>query len=314
MTATGTLTRVAAYACGLALLFGAAFALGAAAGPLRAEPASTGHPGGHRGETSGGAHDGSGEHHSTGTAAAAAMPAPAGGLATSHSGYTLTLDGDRLSAGRPVELHFTITGPDGKPVTDFTRQHGKRLHLIVVRRDLRGYQHLHPALDAATGRWSVPLILSAAGDYRVFADFTPLAGAPLTLGTDLHVAGRYRPEPLPAPASRTTVDGYVVTVRGALTPSTSAALTLAVSRDGRPVRDLQRYLAAYGHLVVLRDGDLAYLHVHPEESAHTAATAGGGPEVRFRAEVPSAGAYRLFFDFRHLGTVHTAELTVEATP
>jgi hypothetical protein len=83
------------------------------------------------------------------------------------------------------------------------------------------------------------------------------------------------------------------------------AVAVRVSRDGEPVTDLEPYLGAYGHLVALREGDLAYLHVHPE---------GGdaGPEVPFAVEVPSAGGYRLFFDFRHEGVVRTAELAVRS--
>ena len=70
--------------------------------------------------------------------------------------------------------------------------------------------------------------------------------------------------------------------------------------------DLEPYLGAYGHLVALREGDLAYLHVHPEDGD-------AGPEVPFAVEVPSAGGYRLFFDFQHDGVVRTAELAVAAT-
>lgn len=40
-------------------------------------------------------------------------------------------------------------------------------------------------------------------------------------------------------------------------------LTLSVAKGTHPVTDLQPYLGAYGHLVALRQGDLAYLHVHP---------------------------------------------------
>ncbi len=71
--------------------------------------------------------------------------------------------------------------------------------------------------------------------------------------------------------------------------------------------DLQRYLGAFGHLVALRAGDLAYLHVHPEESVKA------GPEITFYAEVPSGGDYRLFLDFQHDGKVRTADFTARAT-
>jgi hypothetical protein len=159
----------------------------------------------------------------------------------------------------------------------------------------------------------VPVDLSDPGVYRVFADFTPADRADgLTLGTDLSVAGTYRPRHLP-PVSRTAeVDGYTVTLDGELTPGQESELTLSVSRDGRPVTDLQPYLEAYGHLVALRDGDLAYLHVHPHGSPGDGSTA-PGPDVTFSAAVPSEGAYRLFLDFRHGDEVRTAEFTATTT-
>ena len=76
--------------------------------------------------------------------------------------------------------------------------------------------------------------------------------------------------------------------------------------------DLQPYLGAYGHLVALREGDLAYLHVHPEGTPGAGGTP-PGPTIGFRAEVPGAGGYRLFLDFQEGGVVRTAEFTVAAT-
>ena len=122
---------------------------------------------------------------------------------------------------------------------------------------------------------------------------------------DLAVAGDFAPQPLPEPATAFKVDGYTVVLDGQLVPGQESELTLSVSRAGQPVTDLQPYLAAYGHLVALREGDLAYLHVHPQDGD-------AGPEVPFAVEVPSPGGYRLFFDFKHDGVVRTAELAVRS--
>jgi hypothetical protein len=198
-------------------------------------------------------------------------------------------------------------------VTRYEEAHEKDLHLIVARRDLSGFQHVHPTLDPQDGTWSVPLTFEDAGDYRVFADFSPAGdeAGPLTLGADVAVAGAYEPEPLPTPTRETTVDGYTVALEGDLAAGADSELTLSVSRDGQPVTDLQPYLGAYGHLVALRAGDLAYLHVHPEGSPGDGQTA-SGPGITFHTQAPSAGAYRLYLDFQHNGTVHTAEFTVTA--
>ena len=95
-------------------------------------------------------------------------------------------------------------------------------------------------------------------------------------------------------------------VAGRLTAGQTSRLTMAIAKGAQPVADLQPYLGAYGHLVVLRAGDLAYLHVHPERS-DTA-----GPEVTFDVEVPTPGAYRMFLDFQHGGVVRTASVTAAA--
>ena len=138
--------RVAAFAAAVGVAFGAAALAGAALDPLR-DAGGDGH--GHATATAG-AHGGG---HAT-EAVAAALP----GLAVSEGGYALAPEASTLPLGRPAELRFRILGPDGAAVTDIDVEHERRMHLIVVRRDLTGYQHLHPTLDA-TGTWSVRLRL-----------------------------------------------------------------------------------------------------------------------------------------------------------
>ncbi len=295
MTPAATL---GAYAGALALVFAAAVGIGGAVGPVGTAGAETSTP----------AH-GTAEHAPAPGEPAA--PAPAGlvpgGLAVAADGYALELATTTQAPGAAGTLRFVVTGPDGEPLTDYTRSHEKDLHLIVVRRDLTGYQHLHPTRDAS-GTWSVPLSLAAPGPYKVLADFTPAGrDRPLVLAADLTAPGPYAPEPLPAPSAATSVDGYDVSLDGELVAGTSSPLTFTVRRDGRPVTDLEPYLGAYGHLVALREGDLAYVHVHP----HGESTP--GPDIAFEADVPSAATYRLFLDVAHAGVVRTAELTATAT-
>ncbi len=293
-------TKVAAFAVGLLAVFGAATAVGALANTGGAGAnGSSGGPAASETEMAG---------HAPTTAAEAHLP---GGLVVSQDDYTLSLAERQLSRSEAAPLRFQILGPNGAAVTDYTREHGKDLHLIAVRRDLTHFQHVHPQLDG-DGTWSVPLDLSEAGVYRVFADFTPAGrDTGLTLGTDLSVAGPFEPEPLP-PTSRTAeVDDYTVQLDGELVPGQESKLALTVSQQGRPVDDLQPYLEAYGHLVALRDRDLAYLHVHPAGRPGDGTTE-PGPEVVFYATAPSAGAYRLFLDFQHGDQVRTAEFSVTA--
>jgi len=298
-----TAAKLGAYGLSLAVVFGGATAIGSATGPI----GHNGTPARHMSASAAG----SGQMASMNHRSAALRAVTPTGLEISADGYTMVPAATTLEAGNGVPFAFRIDGPDGDPITAYDEVHDKALHLIVVRRDLSHYQHVHPVRDAH-GTWSIPLDLSAPGTYRVLADFQPTgADMSLTLGADVSVPGAQSATPLPPPSNVTTVDGYRVTLHGNLVPGRESTLALSVSKDGKSVTDLQPYLAAYGHLVALRSGDLAYLHVHPDGApgdGHTRA----GPAITFHAQVPSVGTYRLYLDFRHDSQVHTAELTAEA--
>lgn len=230
------------------------------------------------------------------------------GLAVTDAGYALQPSRDVVPAGSAVPFSFRIVGPQGEAVRRYVRAHEKDLHLVVVRRDLAAFQHVHPVLSA-DGVWSVSLNLTGAGGYRVFADFEPAGlGDGLTLGVDLSVGGQFTPIALPAPADTAGVEDYEVALIGAPVAGQAADMTFTIARAGHEVTDLQPYLGAFGHLVSLRAGDLAYLHTHPSEEAHAGGS--GGPTVSFMTSFPTPGSYRLFLDFRHAGTVRTAAFTV----
>ncbi|RIV37058.1 hypothetical protein [Micromonospora radicis] len=300
-----TATKLGGFALGLAAVFGAAYGVGQVTGPVTTVVADE-HPGtvGHAPAVPGPEADGSGHHpDDPGTDAPDPAGRQPGGLLVADRGYTLVpVDAP------PGEFAFRITGPDGQSVTGYDVSHDKRMHLIVARRDLSGFRHVHPEL-AADGTWRVASPLDSPGVWRAFADFTPTGAEPLTLGVDVTVPGQLTERPLPAPASSSTVDGYTVELAGTPQPGRASTLTLTVRRDGVPVTDLDPYLGAYGHLVALRRGDLGYLHVHPEGVPGDGRTA-AGPRVSFTTEFPSAGAYRLYLDFSHGGKVRTAEFTV----
>ncbi|MEU7020395.1 hypothetical protein ABZ990_07015 [Streptomyces sp. NPDC046203] len=317
--------KITAFAAALAATFGTAYGVGKGVGPI-GEPAKAEHAG-HTAQAEGGAGAGSGEgahagHEGAGASKGSEGAAPgghagheghgeeanapvAGGLTVSEDGYTLALDAPTAKAGKST-LKFSIKGPGGKKVTAFTKEHDKELHFIVASRDLTTYHHLHP-VKAADGSWTADADLPAAGAYKAFADFKPAAAGAknITLGADLSVPGAYAPKAMPAVKATADVDGYQVRLGGTLDPGKPGELKLTIGKGGKPVTNLEPYLGAYGHLVALRDGDLAYLHVHPNEG-------GPGPDVSFTATAPSAGTYRLFLDFQHEGKVHTAAFTVRA--
>lgn len=234
-----------------------------------------------------------------------------GGLAVEQDGYLLSEVSTPDHIGESGELSFTIAGPDGAPVTAFETAHEQELHLIVVRSDGTQFRHVHPAMDEA-GRWSVPWQWEAAGTYRVYADIVPAApGESLTLTRTVDVAGDLTPAAPVETSTADEVDGFQVSVDGQLVAGSESTVTISVTRNGQPVTTLEPFLGAYGHLVTLREGDLAYLHVHPD-GADPVEGETSGPEVQFATTAPSPGRYYLYFDFQVDGQVHTAQFVLDA--
>lgn len=302
-----TAARLTLYGLGVVVAFGGAFGLAGALVPtsLVNEWTKGTEMNSHQSE------HGTGE---TGTSSSTNTTADSlKGLALGLNGYVLSPIEAPAGVGESGVLHFQIQDASGIPVTAFSTEHDKDLHLIVTRSDGSQFRHVHPVLDKATGTWSLPWEWSEAGSYRVFADFTPADAdaSGLTLTRTVQVAGEFVPV-VPRPTLVAEVDGFTVSLEGDLVTGTASDLVLTVTRDGEPVTALEPYLGAFGHLVALRDGDLAYLHVHAEgDKPSTGETS--GPEIAFAAEAPTAGRYLLYLDFQVDGRVHTAEFVVDAT-
>ncbi len=294
---TSPAATLAAYGAGLVVAFATAYGIAGAVVPEDAAATRTA-----------GAVD-HGEHAAAGAGHESAGHLPQG-LAISADGLTLAPVTAPHAVGEAGTLAFRIAGADGAPVTGYRAEHEKELHLIVVRADGGLFRHVHPSLDRATGTWSLPWTWAAAGSYRLYADFATADGAAVTLTRTVEVAGEYAPAD-PAPSRTARVDGFTVTLDGTVTAGAASPVTLRVERDGAPVTALQPYLGAFGHLVALRQGDLAFLHVHPE-GAEPAPGATGGPTIAFRVQAPTPGRYLLYLDFQVDGAVHTAPFVVDA--
>jgi hypothetical protein len=279
------LARLASFAVAAALIFAGAALAGSRIDVHPGQPAT----------------EKAGMHTMAADGAATMAPQPVRGLAVSEKGLTLELARRSAPRGKPFELAFRILDRSGRTVRDFDVEHTKRMHFIVVRRDMTGFQHLHPT-ENPDGTWSVPVTLPRAGSYRVFADFS-VDDKPYTLADDVTVDGPVTSQALPAPVRSVDVDGLrVALTEGAAKAGAESELAFTVTRNGKPVA-IQDYLGAKGHLVALRQGDLAFLHVHPDENS-----------LKFMATFPTAGNYRLFLQFKtDDGRLHTAAFTQEVT-
>jgi len=228
-----------------------------------------------------------------------------------------------LVAGRPFHLTLRVTHPDtGKVITSFETVHDKQYHLFIVGHDLQTFQHLHPALQP-DGTWAIDVTVPTPGYYRILSDFVPTGGAPQFLGRTLVTAN---------------FDGDLDSQRASLAPdvvfskragSITANLTfepriltagefghlqfeLTDAQTGQPVTDLQPYLGAFGHTLILSEDLLDSVHSHPTDWLEGGIATGlGGPRVTFEGYMPRPGRYRSWTQFLRNGELNTVSFTFE---
>jgi len=197
---------------------------------------------------------------------------------------TIAPDGTRT-------IGFRLETLAGKPVTKFDVVHAALLHVAIVRPDLSGFQHIHPTI-AKDGSWEVSL--KEHGQWHLVFESTPSGNAnPVIVSANLDDEKKVPAVALPAPNDDVTVDGLRV-----LRSGLSFAITQA---DGSPAQGLEPYLGQPAHLIAIRQGDLAYVHLHPQLMSGM---------MMFGTTFPQPGTYRLFLQFGHNGTVLTVPFTV----
>lgn len=245
---------------------------------------------------------------------------PAGQRASGPPPFRLELESvpARARAGEPVELRLRVRRRGGELVTAFERMHERLLHLILVRRDLGVFAHEHPEL-LPDGTFRLIHRFPTAGQYQVFADLAPLAAGNHVLQQSLRVDG---PAPTPFSLRSATVEGQEprqhdgTLVRLALSPAalpvgreTGIAFRLTGAARGEAVSDLEPYLGAMGHLILVHEDGTTFVHSHPDSRQ---AAAGRNGTVFFVARFPKPGRYRGWAQFQRRGKVLTSDFVFEA--
>ncbi len=239
----------------------------------------------------------------------------------SHRSYCLKTDssGKTYSVNAPNEYSFSVVDDQGNTLKNFEITHTKPMHVIVVRKDLAYFQHVHPTFDQTTGAFSFKdLTFPADGTYRIFADFAPgggqedAMGMPLavTISEDIPVGtgANYTPQALGSEEKVKTFSGYQVALSAdqAFVSGKEVTLTFKLKQNSKPVTDLEPYLGALGHSVILREDNLDFIHAHPMEDV----TAPQTGKVDFMVDFPEAGRYKVFTQFQRGGKVFTTDFVV----
>jgi hypothetical protein len=207
-----------------------------------------------------------------------------------------------VQAGRPATLALRVQDARGQPVPTLSLSHGKPMHLFVISNDLQSFAHVHPEPRGA--EFALEHTFETGGDYTLFVDYARPAGgdAPVERHA-LRVEGPARPGGAltETPATQHS-GGLAFTLHGgdAVRAGAGAHLHVAVAdvATGRPVEDLEPYLGAMAHFVVLSADGKDFLHVHPLDTRP-------GQGVAAHAVFPRAGLYKLWVQVQRQGRVVT---------
>ncbi len=273
-------------------------------------------------------------------------------LRPNESALTLKTEGATMPSGQPSRLSFQVRSPRGTPVRFLEFVHEKPLHLLIVSEDLAEFAHVHPELTVGD-RYEVTHTFAHGGRYRLYADFTPPGEAQRIVSFTLTVEGRHRQlEKLTADDALTKIydAGLAKPEMNAITGSTGInqpdvprgshsqdllQLTLMPKQQlragedieftftvrdvatGKPVANLEPYLGAWAHFVLIDPNHTSFIHAHPlEDSAnvkptqinqahvHSAESLGPPPtEIRTIVSFPRAGLYKLWAQFQVNGQI-----------
>jgi hypothetical protein len=217
----------------------------------------------------------------------------------------------RARGMRVTGLRLRVNDPDGRRVTTFATVHEREFHLFIIGRSLEYFAHVHPVAAGQDGRFDLEHELPS-GEYMVLADFLPYGGTTQMLQRAIVTpgyAGRLfdAPPRLVEGPAETVVDGVRVRVADAdLAAGKPGCLQFALSdaSSGAPITDLEPFLAAPAHLLIVKPDLTEAIHGHPEEQAT------GGPTVSFDPRMPAPGLYKLWVQFQRKGKVSTAAFVV----
>jgi len=241
-----------------------------------------------------------------------------------------------VKAGQPAKFLFRIFHPgSGEAVTKFEVVHERQFHLFVISQDMEYFQHIHPE-EKPNGEWSIDVTLPKPGYYKVLSDFMPAGGASQFIARPLVTAG-YAGD-LASDSAHLIADSVdtktVDDITATLTfdpPVFSAGqyghlnFHLTDTATGKPIGDLQTYLGAFGHTLIMSEDMTEYVHSHPLDILAIPDDDGlprflippgsdleklrGGPNVTFEGLMPKPGLYRAWTQFRRNDKIHTFAFT-----
>ncbi|MFS0862327.1 hypothetical protein [Fredinandcohnia sp. 179-A 10B2 NHS] len=187
----------------------------------------------------------------------------------------------------------------GNPVDDLEVNHEKLFHLVIVDEQLQKYYHVHPE-RTAIGEFTVENTLPD-GYYKAFIDIKPKSHSyavepiPFVVGTPKSETQGHAL--VPDTTFTKTVEGEEVTLS---VSSVKAGENVKLS-FGLDKTNLDPYLGAMGHVVILDEFGKKFLHVHPSNDVDTI----------FETKFEQPGIYKIWAEFQQNGKVRAFPFVIE---
>jgi hypothetical protein len=246
---------------------------------------------------------------------------PGNPLGTANYRLTVETAPKVVKAGQKTRFRFHIEDPvTRKPVKDFAVVHDMPFHLFVLSRDTSVFMHVHPEREA-DGAFALDVTLPKPGHYVLISDFFPVGGSGqvlttpiVTAGYDGDVFGSVPTLELDTSWSKreggTTVDLRIAPTNLVASEDLDLPVHFSSATNGEAVKDLERYLGAFAHALIVNEDLTEYIHAHPEEMLEgTEIKSGGGPDVVFHTLFPKGGRYKAWIQFQRGGKLSTVSFT-----
>jgi len=219
--------------------------------------------------------------------------------------YPLFLDVEprAIQPGQQANLTLRVLDPGGKPVRHFETVHEKLIHLFMVSEDLEFFAHVHPEF-CADGSFVLKMMLPKPGMYRLLADFYPSGAVPQLALESIYVKG----PPIAAhlKPSLTPQRGENLTASFRLEPDPAiAGLISRIYYTLEPGAGLEKYLGAWGHMLIASEDLIDLMHLHPFLAS--------GSNIQYNVLFPRAGNYKVWSQFQRLGVVNTVAFSLRVS-
>lgn len=203
--------------------------------------------------------------------------------------------------GQEASLHLRVLDPEGKQVRQFEEVHEKLIHLFIVSEDLEFFAHVHPVYQP-DGSFLLKTVLPKAGMYRLLADYYPAGSVPQLALETLYVKGSSRPPQLNLSLTAQPASNLTAALR--LEPvQVMAGLETRLFYTLQPNDGLERYLGAWGHMLIASEDLIDMMHLHPFLADISS--------IQYNVIFPRPGNYKVWSQFQRLGVVNTVAFSLK---